>query len=180
MLYRHLRFLMGLLQPTEMTIHLFHLSIVGAAHSHRSLLLDWNDGIKVGRDLTGFTVRVYLSTLWTEYIDLIVRLSPLEGWAVRGLAPRFGELFMVFVALGLAVLGRIGLAVVSAGLYCSWYFCAALIRRASLLAKKMTSSSTTELELTFTSDVPFCSDGLSIKISPFGKCETASVKLLWI
>ena len=44
----------------------------------------------------------------------------------------------------------------------------------------MTSSSTTELELTFTSDVPFCSFGLSIKISPFGKCETASVKLIWI
>ena len=87
---------------------------------------------------------------------------------------------MLFVALGLAVLGRMGLAVVSAGLYCSWYFCAARIRRASLLAKKMTSSSTTELELTFTSDVPFCSLGLSIKISPFGKCETASVKLIWI
>ena len=32
---------------------------------------------------------------------------------------RFISLFMVFVALGLAVLGRIGLAVVSAGLYCS-------------------------------------------------------------
>ena len=48
-----------------------------------------------------------------------MRLSPLEGLAVRGLEPRFGELFMVFVARGLAVLGRIGLAVVSAGLYCS-------------------------------------------------------------